>query len=387
MHILLPFPYVREGAGGIANFVQQFGKHAAALGHTVTIVSTLRAGEAARETQGSITTLRFPMQESTFLRRLRDYERFGKLVRHKLASGELPKPDVILGVSYAALAGVGNPLVFRSASGPIEWELKMWETIWTDWIPSTWWKRLLVRCDFTLQKRLEARCVRAAKGMLCQSQTLIEGFRNVYGTTVPASIPCTGVDTLQFAPRKNLALRKKLVLKGPVLLFTGGFSIAKGGPVFERALPKLFDAHPDTTLVIVGSESYSLRLDAKYERNVLHLGHVPHDTVHHYFNIADVFVFPTVFNEGFPNVALEAMASGLPIIISRIPGIDEYVTHGKDAIVIPQFDSNALVNAVHRVLMDKKSRKTLGVNARKTALAMDWKNVVPGMIKFMQQLG
>jgi glycosyltransferase involved in cell wall biosynthesis len=148
----------------------------------------------------------------------------------------------------------------------------------------------------------------------------------------------------------------------------------------------VFDAHPDATLVIVGNESYTMRLDEKYTKNVLHLGHVPHDDVHNYFNIADIFVFPTIFNEGFPNVALEAMASGLPIIISKLPGIEEYVEHGTSGLVIPQFDADSFAAAIHRMLTDVALRKRLSANARKAALTRDWKEVVPHMIAFMQSL-
>ena len=376
MHILIPFPYVREGGGGIVNFVQHFSTHAATLGHTITIVSTLRPGEQIHGKKGRITTVRYPMRESRILRRVRDYSRFGKLVREKLASGEIQKPDLVLGVSYAALAGIGNPLVFRSASGPIQWELQMWETLWKGWIQSVWWKRILIRIDFWFQKRLEARCVKAAKGLLCQSDAIVDGFREVYGVKVPAHTPCTGVDTKIFAPRKNTALRKKLGLTGPVLLFAGGFSIVKGGPVFERALPKIFDKHPDAKLVIVGSESYAMKLDECYEKNIIHAGLVPHDDVNKYFNAADVFVFPTVFNEGFPNVVLEAMASGLPIVMSELPGIEEYLRNGKDAIIVPQFNPDAFATAVNLLLADNKLQKALGANARKAAETYDWNKVV-----------
>ncbi len=387
MRILIPFPNVREGGGGIISFIQQFSQEAVLQGHEVIIATTLNPGERADETIQGVRFLRFPMRSVKLMRRIRDYPRFARLITSKLRDGTIPHPDIIFGISYAALAGIGNKFVFRSASGPIEWELTMWERLWREnWIPSGFFKRIAIRLDFFLQKRLERQIATSTNALFCQSKALVDGFRNAYGTTAPAMVPCTGIDTKRFAPRKNAELKKKLGVTGPLLLFTGGFSIVKGGPILERALPAIFEKHPTARFAILGGETYSMNLSESDAKKVMHLGYVPHDQVHHYFNAADVFVFPTVFNEGFPNAVLEAMASGLPIIVSDIAGISEYVRNEDSALIIPQFNPVALVAAVDRVLSDKTLQNKLGKNARSSSEKFEWSAVAKKMIDFLKTI-
>ena len=387
MKILIPFPNVREGHGGIVSFITQFSKEAVREGHEVTIVTTLLAGERADETVQGVRFLRFPMRSVKLMRRIRDYPRFARLVKQKLREGAIPNPDIVFGISYAALAGIGTKFTFRSASGPIEWELAMWERLWKEkWVSNSIFKRMAIRFDFFMQKRLEASIVRSANALFCQSRKLVRGFREVYGTMAPASVPCTGVDTKRFAPRKNAQLRKVLGVEGPLLLFTGGFSIVKGGPILEQALPLIFKLYPTAKFAILGTETYPMKLAPEDEQKVIHLGHVDHAKVHEYFNAADVFLFPTVFNEGFPNAVLEAMASGLPIIVSDIPGIEEYVRNKKEALIIPQFSPDAVVTAVDAVLNDAALRKRLGTNARVASKNFAWPKIAKKMLEFLKTI-
>jgi glycosyltransferase involved in cell wall biosynthesis len=379
MRILIPFPYVRAGGGGIVNFILHFSREAVKQGHDVTVLSTLEPGEKAREDKDSVHYIRIPMAKSTFLRRLRDYPRFARLARAQ----DLGTFDVVLGVSSAALAGIGMPLAYRSASGPIAWELAMWERLWKEGLAkANPLKKIAIRLDFALQKRMEAKCVSNAKALLCQSRAIANGFRDEYATEAPAHIPCTGVDTAQFSPGKS-TLKKKLGVDGPLLLFAGGFSVPKGGSVLERALPVIFAKHPDAKLAIIGQESYKMLDD---EKRVLHLGPVPHDELPAYYNAADVFVYPTVYNEGFPNVILEAMASGTPIVTTNIPGINEYLKNGVSALIVPQYDVHAFAAAVNRILDDKKLAESLAKHARTASMQFDWKTVTKGMLQFLEKV-
>jgi glycosyltransferase involved in cell wall biosynthesis len=386
MDILIPFPYAREGGGGIANFISNFSRHAAKLGHRVTVVTTRTAGEKSEERKNGVKFIRIVMPRARILRRLRDYTRFGRRVQAMLRSGTLAKPDVILGVSYAATAGIGGPLAYRSAGGPVHWEFQMWKRLWHDGLAHAGIaKRLAVQIDFALQERLERTCVRAAKALLCQSDAIADGFRKAYAPSAPVHMPCTGVDTKQFAPRSS-SLKKKLGINGPMLLFVGGFSAPKGGPVLERSLPALFNEHPDARLVIAGPESYTMRLASPYAEKVMHLGHQAHDSLPAVYNAADVFVFPSVFNEGFPNAVLEAMSSGTPIVTTKMPGVEEYLKNGESALIVEPYDAGALANAVSRLLHDRKLASRLGKNARKASLRFDWKRVTAEMCVFLARV-
>jgi|GEM_PF-6082296 len=383
MHLVIPFPHVREGGGGIITFIRQFSREAAKQGHQVTVLSTLEQGEKSDELREGVRFIRIPMTRSRILRRIRDYPRFARRAQERIAG---LAPDVVLGISYAALAGIGQKMAYRSASGPVAWEFAMWRRLWSEgYVHTNPLKKALISLDFKIQERLERRCVNAATALLCQSGAIAEGFKEAYGANIPAHIPCTGVDTHVFSPRKS-ALKGKLGVSGPLLLFAGGFSAPKGAPILERALPVVFDKYPGAKLAILGKESYALKLPPQYASRVLHLGQVPHAEIQEYYNAADVFVYPTVFNEGFPNVLLEAMASGTPIVTAQIPGIDEYLHNNLSALVVEQYNPDAFAAAVSRLLGDAKLRLTLARNARQASLRFDWKRVTAGILSFLKEL-
>ena len=83
-----------------------------------------------------------------------------------------------------------------------------------------------------------------------------------------------------------------------------------------------------------------------------------------YYAAADCFVFPS-YREGFPNTVLEAGAMGLPSIVTDINGSREIIEQGKNGVIIPPKDINALFDAMLRMIRDKDGRENMANNARK----------------------
>jgi glycosyltransferase involved in cell wall biosynthesis len=81
---------------------------------------------------------------------------------------------------------------------------------------------------------------------------------------------------------------------------------------------------------------------------------------------ADLFLFPSR-HEGMPNAILEAMASGLPVIASRIAGNEELVIPGETGLLVPPDDPDALRGALRALLTDQATRERMGRAARKRA--------------------
>ena len=77
---------------------------------------------------------------------------------------------------------------------------------------------------------------------------------------------------------------------------------------------------------------------------------------------ADVFVLPS-HSEGSPNVLLEAMAAGLPIVATAVGGIAEMVEDNQTALLVPSQDPQALAAAIARVLKDRDLAQRLAANA------------------------
>jgi glycosyltransferase involved in cell wall biosynthesis len=99
--------------------------------------------------------------------------------------------------------------------------------------------------------------------------------------------------------------------------------------------------------------------------HVVFRGLLRHDAVLGAYEAADIFVLSSRW-EGCPNVVLEAMAHGLPIVATAVGGIPELVKHGESALLVPPGDPDALAAALARLLRDPALRRTIGEAARRS---------------------
>jgi len=80
--------------------------------------------------------------------------------------------------------------------------------------------------------------------------------------------------------------------------------------------------------------------------------------------------------DGLPNVMLEAMASGSPIVASAVAGIPQAVSEGKEALLVPERDPKALADSILDLLRSPEQRNALGTRAREKARSVfDWGRV------------
>src|SRR5258708_7250490 len=87
------------------------------------------------------------------------------------------------------------------------------------------------------------------------------------------------------------------------------------------------------------------------------------DDISPYYGIADVFLLPSL-SEGCPNVLLEAMAAGVPVVATEVGGIPEVVTNLRDAILVKKRDMEGLAFATAELLKDRQLRERLVSFAR-----------------------
>ncbi len=78
---------------------------------------------------------------------------------------------------------------------------------------------------------------------------------------------------------------------------------------------------------------------------------------------ADVFVMTSEY-EGTPNVVLEAMASGLPVVATNVGGVPEVVRHGENGFLVERDDESGLVTALERLIQDPQLRSSMGQHGR-----------------------
>jgi glycosyltransferase involved in cell wall biosynthesis len=119
--------------------------------------------------------------------------------------------------------------------------------------------------------------------------------------------------------------------------------------------------------VIAGEGPYLPRLVARIPF-AQRLGFLDRDTLAMLYASADVCVLPS-FSETCGLVALEAMASGLPVIAADAGGLRESVRHGQNGLLAPPHDARAFAEAIIALVSNASRRRALGVVARGTALS------------------
>ncbi|MGH2744267.1 MAG: glycosyltransferase [Thermoleophilaceae bacterium] len=186
-----------------------------------------------------------------------------------------------------------------------------------------------------------------------------------------------GVDVTAFKPRTP---RRRGGARLSVLT-VGRAEPVKGQMVLLEALAMLEQHGLDVAATLVGGGSLlsPLRQRARelgVAEQVNFAGNVGHEGVHAHYAAADAFCLPS-FGEGVPVVLMEAMASGLPVVASRVGGIQELVEHGLSGFLVPPGRPDLIAAALERLADDPELRAGMG-EAGRAIVAAHFDPVVSG---------
>lgn len=197
-----------------------------------------------------------------------------------------------------------------------------------------------------------------------------------------------GVDVERFSPDSGRASgwRQRLGVppEAPLVLAVGRMARKKGFEVLLEALPAVLSRHPEARVVLAGGGDLLdelRRRAAPVARRVLFPGAVGHDELPDLYRAADLFVLPAVHDQrgnvdGLPNVILEAMASGLPVVASGISGIPLAVIDEETGLLLPEGDAGALASALDRLLATPALARRMGEAGRQRAVGeLTWEAV------------
>ena len=181
---------------------------------------------------------------------------------------------------------------------------------------------------------------------------------------------CRGVDIGHFDRTPMVIAQARKLRKNCNFTFiaVGRLVGDKGINELVEAFVKLNKEYPYTCLVLVGSEEKELDpLKPETIKSIVECSFIDavgsQSDVRPWFAASDVAVLAS-YREGFPNVVIEAGAMGLPQIVTDVNGSREIIKEGENGTIIPPKDSNALYEAMKRML-DADYRNSLAKNARK----------------------
>jgi glycosyltransferase involved in cell wall biosynthesis len=207
-------------------------------------------------------------------------------------------------------------------------------------------------------------------GAAYQSKLLgqpLDSYRVVYN----------GVDVDRFRPRDASQLRKELGLteRQPVIGMFASFKPQKNHPLWLRAARKVIDRVPGVKLMFVGDElfkggSNSLPFKKTISDTVDQLGLREHclfignrPDVENYYPLCALTVLPSL-HEGTPNVALESMAAGVPVVVTNVADNSTLILDGRTGYVVPLGNEQMLADRVCALLLDQNLREQMSKEGR-----------------------
>ncbi len=203
-----------------------------------------------------------------------------------------------------------------------------------------------------------------------------------------------GVDHTLFRPRPvppDFDARYGLDPRGRYMLYVGSENPRKNLPFLLRAFARLRQALTDVRLIRVGAVQYLPQariLQEQMERlglpdAVIHYPSVPDEDLALFYNRADLFVFPSLY-EGFGLPALEAMACGTPVVCSDAASLPEVV--GDAALRVSPSDEEGWAEAMRRALTDVSLREELRVRGLERARAFTWEQTAQETVRVYTEL-
>lgn len=236
------------------------------------------------------------------------------------------------------------------------------------------------------------RSFRRADGVSASSDDLRQRAIRVGAPRRVSRVIPYGVDPASFAPAvADVAagdLRHILGLAAdqPIIFSVGRMVYKKGFEYLLRAMPAVLAAHPRAVLVLAGGgdlldELKQLAASLGIAAQVIFPGWLERDRLPLYFSGCDLFVLPSVRDDagnvdGLPNTLLEAMASGRPVVASRVAGVPLAVRPGENGELVAEKDPVALALAISRLLADSDLRQRYGEASRRRVLDdLNWQAV------------
>lgn len=379
--LLLNYEFPPLG-GGAATASAEIAKHLARRGVEVAVLTSHFKGLPRKEERDGYTIYRVPAMRRKMDRcsvpQMGAYIAGAALPALRLASSF--KPD-LMHVFFGMPTGPVGLLVNRLKGVPYLLSLR------GDDVPGR--QEGSLAFAHRMMRPLTRRVWSGASKLVVNGEGLHERAKATLPGAVIDLVP-NGIDLDLFHPGDKVATGQadRSTVR---LLFVGRLHSQKGLSHLLQALAHLGStAQQRLQLDLVGSGPAEEELRALagrlgLTRRVRFHNWAPRSEIACFYQEADLFVFPS-YEEGMPNVVLEAMACGLPVIASDIPGVRGLVHDRVNGLLVPPADSLALARALNVLIADDALRHYMGHKSSELAPNYDWAAVADSYLALSHEI-
>ena len=368
------FPFPNQGIMfGIERHVSEYALALKRAGHSVTVITTFWNGGQREDEWKGIRILRVPDS----------YSRFGVVGRQfdwpilSFSRSVIKEKEVLLSSDIIHSIGLIYPgTFFKENKIPYIAHFHHRDKI----------RRYREILKYPFHFRNEKKWYPLCDAVICLSEDGKKCLIEEYGVdSEKIYVVPHGVDLNVFKPSENPESSSGMLK----LLYLGVLEKRKGVIHLLKAFADCPDLRKRAYLEIAGAGSIRKKLESFAIRNgiqncVKFLGHVDDATVPHLYRACDVFVFPTL-QEGFGFPTIEAMASGKPVIASRLPVLEEIM--GDTGYFVETGDSESLAKAILHLADNPGLRIAIGMQGRKKAEAIySWNAIAERMVSLYTYL-
>lgn len=259
-----------------------------------------------------------------------------------------------------------------------------------------------------LQAPKAEECISKVEFISTVSSFIANGVRRLYpGASGKLNVVYSGADAGSYKPnwsQEGLANKSRLKSKYKlqnhrVVLFIGRLSEKKGVHILLNAMKKVMSLNRDTALVIVGSKWFGSNKSDDYTESLRKLsmslsgpivftGFLPPSEVISHYNLGDVFVCSSQWNEPLARVHYEAMAAGLPIITTNRGGNAEVVSGKGNGIVIDDFSNpEVMADSISYLLNTPSKAVEMGKAGRRLVeTTYNWERVAADLLRLFAKV-
>lgn len=359
-----------EGTGSYSGFVEEFCKYLHKNNQKAIILCVNKNNQKAIETLPYAEIYRFsiPNVRVPFLGMNLDYLLLGNKVK-KFFSKRNEEEKIIVVNGRAGLGVLDKNYVLRTNHPSTIFSKNMLLAK-----PSLKTK-IASKIHLMIQQMIEKKCVKNASSFIFSSLVSKDYNFNKYNNIKPFFVPQSGVDYSYFSEGPvNLDNQRILVVS------SGTDKVRKGIDCVEKAIKGVLIKNKGLKLIHVGDKT---DWDIPKE-NLECVGRVEWKRTKDYYKSSSMIILAGL-TEGIPNVLVEAMSSGCPIITSDIDGITEFIKHKESGYIFKRGDVKELEKAIVYMLEHGEEAKEMANKAQEFIKRFDYPTYYSSLLDFLNK--